>query len=296
MIRSLRKPGLGLAAAASWSLATRSASAQEGVTTNLEGKVVLITGATAGIGESCAYKFAELKSKLVLVGRRADRLQSVKDGILKKHPGLKIHCHPLDVSDIANVMALPHELPSEFAEVSVLVNNAGLALGVESVDTNSIGDMQTVMNTNVNGLIAMCRAFLPGMKERGEGHLINMGSIAGHLTYATGSLYCASKYAVKGFTDAARHDLVGTPIRVTHISPGLVGDTEFSVVRMGGDSTKAKAVYANIAALRPEDVADNVVYAATRPRHVQIADIVMFATNQSGPRDLARVGPSLGGK
>jgi len=297
MLRSIiRKPGVGLAAAWSLSLATRSASAQESRATNLEGKVILITGATAGIGESCAYKFAELNSKLVLVGRRADRLQTVKDGILKKHPGLKIHCHPLDVSDIAKVMALPSELPSEFSAVSVLVNNAGLALGVASADTNSISDMETVMNTNVNGLIAMCRAFLPGMKERGEGHLINMGSIAGHLTYATGSLYCASKYAVKGFTDAARHDLVGTPIRVTHISPGLVGDTEFSVVRMGGDSTKAKAVYADIAALRPEDVADNVVYAATRPRHVQIADIVMFATNQSGPRDLARVGLSLGSK
>lgn len=289
----LRRFARPVAAAAS--LSTAGASYNQGASSklSLEGSTVLITGATAGIGESCAHRFAEEKSKLVLVGRRADKLESVRRDILKLHPELKVHCVPLDVSDIDKVMALPSSLPAEFANVSVLINNAGLALGVAAADTNSIADMETVMATNVNGLIAMCRAFLPGMKARGEGHLINMGSIAGHVTYATGSLYCASKYAVKGFTDAARHDLVGTPIRVTHISPGLVGDTEFSVVRLG-DASKAKAVYQDIVALRAEDVADNVVYAATRPKHVQIADIVMFATNQSGPRDLARVGPSMG--
>lgn len=263
-------------------------------TTNLDGKVVLITGASVGIGAACAYRFAELNSKLVLVGRRVDKLQEVKDGILKLYPATKIHCHALDVSDVSKVMALPDSLPSEFQKVEVLVNNAGLALGVATADTNSMEDMETVMRTNVHGLIAMCRAFLPGMKERGAGHIINMGSIAGHTPYTTGSLYCASKFAVLGFTSSARHDLVGTPIRVTHISPGIVSNTDFSVVRMGGDVGKAKAVYAEIEALLPDDVADNVVYAATRPAHVQIAEIVMFATNQSGPRDLARVGPSLG--
>ena len=301
------RPGRGAAAAGAgavaFSAASASASASAGggggsssTPTNLEGKVVMITGATAGIGEACAWRFAELKSKLILVGRREEKLKSVRDSILKQHPGLPIHCVTLDVGDVDKVMALPAALPAEFSQVSVLVNNAGLALGVAGADNNSMVDLETVMQTNVIGLIAMSRAFLPGMKARGEGHLIQMGSIAGHTPYATGSLYNASKFAVKGFTDAARHDLVGTPIRVTHISPGLVSDTEFSVVRMGGDASKAKAVYADIEALRPEDVADNVIYAATRPRHVQIADIVMFATNQSGPRDLARVGPSLGGK
>ena len=141
----------------------------------------------------------------------------------------------------------------------------------------------------------MCSAFTPGMKERGYGHIINMGSIAGHQAYATGSVYNASKFAVLGFTSAARHDLMATPIRVTHISPGLVGGTEFSNVRLSGDISKAKAVYDNIAALQPEDVADNVIYAATRPSHVQIAEIIVLCTNQAGPRDLARVGPSMKG-
>ena len=260
----------------------------------MKGKTVLITGATAGIGKATAFRFAELESNLILVGRRTEKLQEVKDEIKNHHPSVKVHVHTLDVSDVERVAALPSALPAEFQDVAVLVNNAGLALGVAAADANSMEDMDQVMRTNVHGLIAMCRAFLPGMKARNEGHIINVGSIAGLVSYATGSLYCASKYAVKGFTDSARHDLAGTPIRVTHIAPGLVGETEFSVVRMAGDVGKAKAVSADIAALQPNDVADNIVYAATRPKHVQIAEITMFATNQSGPRDLARVGPLLG--
>lgn len=263
--------------------------------TDLSQKVVLITGASGGIGEACAYRFAELDSKLVLVGRRSAKLQEVKSGILARHPGCKILCITLDVADPAAIMALPGQLEgSGFADVCVLVNNAGLALGVGTADAHSVADMETVMNTNVLGLMTMCRAFLPGMKTRGEGHVVNMGSVAGLHAYTTGSLYCASKFAVAGFTSSARHDLVATPIRVTHIAPGMVSGTEFSVVRMGGDESKAKAVYADIEALSPEDVADNVVYACTRPRHVQIAEIVMYATNQAGPRDVARVGPSMG--
>lgn len=285
---------LGVSAVAN--LATTNATAQaEGHTQNpLKGKVVLITGATAGIGKVTAFRFAELDTKLVLVGRRTDKLHEVKAELARAHPSVKVHVHTLDVGDIAKVLATPSAMPAEFQDVSVLVNNAGLALGVASVDTNDMDDAHKVMQTNVHGLIAMCRAFLPGMKQRNEGHIINIGSIAGLVPYATGTLYCASKFAVKGFTDAARHDLAGTPIRVTHISPGLVAETEFSVVRMAGDVGKAKAVYADIEALKPEDVADNIIYAATRPKHVQIAEITMFATNQSGPRDLARVGPSLG--
>jgi NADP-dependent 3-hydroxy acid dehydrogenase YdfG len=201
----------------------------------------------------------------------------------------------MSVTDLDAVKRLPSELPSEFANVCVLVNNAGLALGLASVDTNSLIDAQKMMDTNVLSIIAMCTAFAPGMKERGDGHIINMGSIAGHYAYSSGTMYCASKYAVRGFTEAARHDLVGTPVRMTHISPGMVGNTEFSNVRFNDDS-KAASVYNNVVALHPDDIADNVVYAATRPAHVQIAEFMIYPTNQSGPQVIARVGENLGGK
>lgn len=261
--------------------------------TSIQDKVVLITGATSGIGAACAMRFAENGAKLILVGRRADRLQAIRGEILSLYPRTCIHIVPLSVTDYDAVQALPSQLPKEFQEVDILVNNAGLALGVNSVETNAIADAQKVIETNVLGTIALSSAFLPGMKARGRGHLVNMGSVAGHYSYATGSVYCASKYAIHGFTLAARHDLIATPIRVTHISPGLVGNTEFSNVRLGDDN-KAAAVYDNIQHLDPDDVADNVIYAVTRPAHVQIADIIVYCTNQSGPRDLARVGPSLG--
>jgi 3-hydroxy acid dehydrogenase/malonic semialdehyde reductase len=263
--------------------------------TDLTDKVVLITGATAGIGKACAESFADHGSKLILVGRRAALLEELKTTLIKTHPNLRVHVVALSVADSKAVEALPASLPVEFRNVSVLVNNAGLALGVTSVDANIVADAEQVLQTNVMGVIAMCRAFLPGMIERGEGHLINMGSVAGHYSYATGSVYCASKYAVRGFTEAARHDLAGTPIRVTHISPGLVGNTEFSNVRLKDDE-KAKLVYANLEALVPEDCADATIYAATRPAHCQIADVILYCTNQSGPRDVVRLGQSMGKK
>eukprot|EP00596_Hydrurales_sp_CCMP1899_P000870 CAMPEP_0119038566 /NCGR_PEP_ID=MMETSP1177-20130426/7553_1 /TAXON_ID=2985 /ORGANISM="Ochromonas sp, Strain CCMP1899" /LENGTH=301 /DNA_ID=CAMNT_0007001311 /DNA_START=52 /DNA_END=957 /DNA_ORIENTATION=+ len=261
--------------------------------TDLKNKVVLITGATAGIGMACAWQFAELGSKLILLGRREDRLEELKKAIIDEHPDVKVHVVAMSVTDKQKVAELPSTLPSEFSKVYCLVNNAGLVLGVSAVEGNNVENAQTVLDTNVLGVISMCSAFLPGMKERGEGHVVNMGSCAGHYAYATGSIYNASKFAVRGFSEAARHDLAGTPIRMTHISPGLVGGSEFSLVRLG-DQSKADAVYAGIVALSPEDVADNVIYAATRPAHVQIAEIIMYATNQSGPRDVVRVGESLG--
>lgn len=269
--------------------------ARKKVATDLRGKVVLITGATAGIGKACAESFADQGSKLVLVGRRRAVLEELKASLLKKDSSLRIYCADISVADMQAVENLPYVLPAEFKDVSVLVNNAGLALGVNSVGDNNMQDAMQVMETNVMGTIAMCRAFLPGMIARGEGHLINMGSVAGHYAYATGSVYCGSKYAVRGFTEAARHDLAGTPIRVTHISPGLVGNTEFSNVRLKDDN-KAALVYANLEALIPEDCADAVIYAATRPAHCQVADVMLYCTNQSGPRDIVRQGPSLGKK
>ena len=261
--------------------------------TNIQNKCVLITGATVGIGKACALQFAEHNCRIILVGRREELLKQVQNEINLLHPKCKIHTVSISVNDLDAIEKLPFTLPKEFQDVSILVNNAGLALGVTSVENNNTKDAKTVIDTNVMGVIAMCSAFLPGMKERGEGHIINMGSVAGHYAYSTGSVYNASKYAVRGFTEAARHDLAGTPIKVTHISPGLVSNTEFSNVRLKDDQ-KAKAVYDNIEALLPDDVADNVIYAVTRPRNVQIADIIVYCTNQSGPRDLHRVGSGLG--
>jgi len=264
--------------------------------TSMDGSTVLITGASAGIGESCAWKFAELNSKLVLVGRRKHRLEELKGQILAEYPQARIHLESMDVQDTEACMALPTKLPKEYQNVDVLVNNAGLALGVATVANNDIKQGKQMLDTNAMGVIAMTRAFLPGMIKRNRGHVINMGSIAGSMFYGTGSMYCASKAAVQAFTTAGQHDLKDTPVRMTLLSPGLIGDTEFSVVRFSGDSGKASNVYADIVALHPDDVADDVVYACTRPAHVQIADIKVFATNQSGPKDVARVGPNLGAK
>lgn len=238
----------------------RRAFNEPSVSSPLTNQVVLITGATAGIGEACARRLAKHNVKLVLLGRRDEKLKQLKSDLIKQYPYLAVHTVAVSVTDLDAIAKLPQTLPNEFKEVDILINNAGLALGVTSVENNNVKDAETVINTNVTGMIAVCSAFLPGMKERGRGHLVNMGSCAGHYAYSQGSIYNASKYAVRGFTEAARHDLINTPIRVTHIAPGLVSGTEFSQVRLKDDA-KAKAVYDNIEALQPDDVADNVEYA-----------------------------------
>ena len=193
------------------------ASSSRYQTNVLKDKCVLITGANVGIGKACAERFAEHDCRLILLGRRDELLKSLKKDLLNQYPKLKLHTVAVSVTDLDAIKALPSTLPKEFQDVSILVNNAGLALGVTPVESNNVEDAKTVIDTNVVGVIALCSAFLPGMKQRGEGHLINMGSVAGHYAYTTGSVYNASKYAVRGFTEAARHDLAGTPIRVTHI-------------------------------------------------------------------------------
>jgi len=261
---------------------------------DIAGKVVLITGATAGIGEATAWRFAEAGSKLILLGRRAERLDQLKQALVEAYPGLpEVLTVPFDVQDLARVATLPEDLPASHRDVDVLVNNAGLALGTASVDETDMANVVQMLNTNVTAVIGFVRAFVPGMKARGRGHLINIGSIAGHEAYAGGSVYCATKHAVDAFTTAARHDLVGTPVRVTQISPGMV-NTEFSTVRYGGDSAAAGKVYADMVPLVAADVADNIIYAATRPAHVAIADMIVWPTNQAGAKNVARVGASLG--
>lgn len=262
---------------------------------SVEGLTVLITGATAGIGEATAWRFAEAGCKLILLGRRAERLDALKTALMNAYPSLpEILILPFDVQEIEKIATLPQSLPSSHNDVDILVNNAGLALGTAPVQENSMADATQMLTTNVSAVIAFTRAFIPGMRARGRGHLINIGSIAGHESYAGGSVYCATKHAVDAFTTAARHDLVGSPVRVTAISPGMV-NTEFSTVRFNGDASKADSVYADIEPLVAADIADNVLYAATRPAHVQIADIICVATNQSAAKSVARVGPSLGG-
>lgn len=263
---------------------------------DLKGVPVLITGATAGIGQATAWRFAELGCRLALCGRRTDRLEALKAELLARFPGLpEPLALTLDVSDMAQVKALPEQLSTGgMPEVDILVNNAGLALGVASAEENEIENIQTMLQTNVLGVMALVSTLGPGMKERGRGHIVNVSSVAGHEAYQGGSAYCATKHAVNAFTIAARHDLAGTPLRVTAISPGMVA-TDFSVTRFAGDEEKAKKVYEGIVPLVAEDVADQIIYVTTRPRHVQIADILSYATNQGHAKYVVeRKGPSLG--
>jgi len=263
---------------------------------DLAGVPVLITGASSGIGAATAWRYAELGCRLALVGRRSERLEALKSDLLAKFPALPPPLPvTLDVSDLPAVKALPEKLAEAgMPEVDILVNNAGLALGVSSADENDMLEVQTMLQTNVLGVMALVSAFGPGMRARSRGHIVNISSVAGHECYVGGSAYCATKHAVNAFTIASRHDLAGTPIRVTAISPGMV-ETEFSQVRFGGDAEKAKKVYEGILPLVAEDVADQIIFATTRPRHVQIADIISYATNQGHAKYVVeRKGASMG--
>uniref|UniRef100_A0A7S0UK52 Ketoreductase domain-containing protein n=1 Tax=Polytomella parva TaxID=51329 RepID=A0A7S0UK52_9CHLO len=253
---------------------------------DIEGYTVLITGASSGIGEACAFRFAEAGCKLILLARREERLQNIKSQLTSTYQ-VPVHIVAMDVRDIKAIEALPDQLPEEFSKVDILVNNAGLALGVAPVVDNQIEDVVAMLETNVTATVVFTKVFVAGMIARGRGHLINISSVAGKESYPGGSVYCASKHAVSAFTASARHDLVGTPIRVTSISPGAV-KTEFSAVRYKGDQAKADAVYDGFVPLCAADIADNVIYASTRPEHVQIADILVFASSQASARGLAR--------
>lgn len=255
---------------------------------SIAGQVALITGASAGIGEACAWRLAEAGCKLVLIARREARLAALQHAIQHHYPGVAVHTLAMDVQDLEAIAALPQQLPDEFREVDILLPNAGLALGVAPVHELDMEDAQTMVNTNVLSVMAFVRAFTPGMVARNRGHLIFMSSIAAHEAYSGGSAYTATKHAVDAFANSARHDLVATDVRVTSISPGAV-KTEFSVVRFKGDEGKADAVYEGIRPLLASDIADNVLYAATRPPHVQVAEILVFATYQSSAKGLARV-------
>lgn len=241
-------------------------------------KIVLITGATSGIGEACAYKFAEGGYDLILTARRADKLDTLRATLVSR--GTNVKTLVFDVRDAEVCAKVLAELDGTWQNIDVLVNNAGLALGLDKCHEGDPEDWETMIDTNIKGLLTMTRLVVPGMVKRGQGHVINIGSVAGDAAYANGNVYCATKAAVKTITDGLRIDLADTPIRVTNVKPGLV-ETNFSTVRFHGDSQRAESVYKGITPLTGADIADVVFYAASAPKHVQIAEVLVLATHQA---------------
>lgn len=245
----------------------------------MEKKIVLITGASSGIGEGCARKFAMNGYRLILNGRNVEKLNAVKKELLEKY-GADVYLLPFDVRDRQAARAVLESLPEEWKAVDILVNNAGLVIGVDKEHEGNLDEWDIVIDTNVKALLAMTRLVVPGMVERGRGHVINMGSIAGDYAYPGGSVYCACKAAVKALSDGLRIDLVDTPIRVTNIKPGLV-ETNFSVVRFRGNREAADNVYKGIRPLTGDDIAEVVYFAAAVPEHIQIAEVLVMPANQA---------------
>lgn len=237
---------------------------------------VFVTGATAGFGAAIARRFARDGAKIIATGRRKERLDA-----LKKELGNQVLTLVLDVRDREQVAKTVAELPSEFAAIDILVNNAGLALGLDPAPKANLDDWDTMVDTNCKGLTYVTRAVLPGMVERNRGHIVNLGSTAAEWPYPGAHVYGATKAFVHQFSLNLRSDLLGTAVRVTDIQPGMVGGTEFSQVRFHGDEKKAAAVYEGTQALTPEDVADSVHWAATRPAHVNINTIQLMPVCQA---------------
>jgi 3-hydroxy acid dehydrogenase/malonic semialdehyde reductase len=245
---------------------------------------IFVTGATAGFGSAIARRFVAEGHRVVIAGRRADRLDA-----LQAELGDAALPLTLDVRERAAVEAAVASLPADFAEIDVLVNNAGLALGLEPAQAADLDDWETMVDTNVKGLMAMTHALLPGMVARGRGHVINLGSTAGEWPYPGGNVYGATKAFVRQFTLNLRADLVGTGVRATDIEPGLCGGTEFSTTRFKGDQAKADAMYANTQSLTAEDIADAVCWVASRPAHVNINILQLMPQTQAfGPLAVKR--------
>lgn len=240
-------------------------------------KTALITGATSGIGEACARKFAEGGYNLILTARRAEKLAEIKAQL--EAEGTKVRTLVFDVRDAEAAQQAIASLEPEWQTIDVLINNAGLALGLEKEYEGDPEDWNTMIDTNIKGLLTMTRLIVPAMVERNEGHVINIGSVAGDAAYAGGNVYCATKAAVKTITDGLRIDVAESAVRVTNVKPGLV-ETNFSNVRFHGDNARAENVYKGIIPLTGADIADVAFYAASAPKHVQIAEVLVLATHQ----------------
>ena len=244
----------------------------------LQNKIVMVTGATSGIGASCARQFAAQGAHVIITGRRAERLHALKQQLEQQYH-INVLSLTLDVQDHQAVKAAMADLPPAFEQVAVLVNNAGLAAGLADVVDGDVDDWEQMIDTNIKGLLYMTKALLPGMLARQEGHIINIGSIAGRHAYAKGNVYCATKYAVKAISRSLAQECIGTGVKVTDLAPGIC-ETEFSLVRFKGDVQKAKTVYEQYQAMTPDDVAETVVFCTTRPPHVNISDLTVVAVDQ----------------
>ena len=248
-------------------------------------KIVLITGATSGIGEACARKFAQGGYDVIITGRRAQLLANLKKEL--EAEGVRVLALAFDVRNRNAATAAINSLPLEWQQIDVLINNAGLALGLEPEYEGSFEDWETMIDTNIKGLLTMTRLVVPRMVKRDSGHVINIGSVAGDAAYAGGNVYCGTKAAVKTITDGLRIDLAHTSVRVTNVKPGLV-ETHFSNVRFHGNDTRAEKVYEGVKPLTGTDIAEVVFYAASAPAHVQIAEVLVLATHQANGSVLHR--------
>jgi len=243
-------------------------------------KTVFISGATSGIGKACAERFAKENYNVIITGRRKDRLESFEKE-LRDNYGIEVHSLCFDVQDKEAVFAAVQQLPVAWQNINILINNAGLALGKKPFDEADMDDWETMLNTNVHGLLYVSRAVLPFLKKAGQAHIINMGSIAGKEVYENGNVYCAGKFAVDAINKSMRIDLLKHGIKVTGIHPGAV-ETEFSLVRFKGNEQKATATYQNFVPLTADDIADTIFYCASLPAHVCINDLVITCLQQAG--------------
>ena len=242
-------------------------------------KIVFITGASSGIGAGCARKFASQGASVILNARNEEKLSALKEELEQQY-GARVCLLPFDVRDRKTAAEALASLSDEWKAIDILINNAGLVIGVDKEHEGNLDEWDIVIDTNIKSLLAMTRLVVPGMVARGRGHIINIGSIAGDAAYAGGSVYCATKAAVKALSDGLRIDLVDTPLRVTNIKPGLV-ETNFSVVRFRGDKDKADNVYKGIRPLTGDDIAETVYFAASVPEYMQIAEMLVMPTYQA---------------
>jgi len=253
---------------------------------NLEGKIVFITGASSGIGEACAKEFAQLKANLILAARRLDRLKKLADELEKEYQ-IKVKCLEVDVRIFDDVQNKFNSLESTWKKVDVLVNNAGLAKGLDKVYEGKLSDWDEMIDTNLKGLLNVTRVVSPVMVERQSGHIINIGSTAGHEVYTFGNVYSATKFAVKSLTQSFRLDMLDKGIKVSSVDPGMVY-TEFGKVRFSGDEPRAEQVYKGITPLSPNDVAEAVVFCASRPANVNINEIILTPIQQASSTQVYR--------
>jgi 3-hydroxy acid dehydrogenase / malonic semialdehyde reductase len=241
-------------------------------------QIVLITGASSGIGAACVKYFAQAGAKLILAARRIEKLQQVVESL--NIPASDVHLIQLDVRDRIAVESAISHLPAQWSNINILVNNAGLSRGLDKIHEANFQDWEEMIDTNVKGLLYVTRNVLPGMVQRNQGHIINIGSIAGHQTYPGGNVYCSTKAAVKSISEGLKLDLIGTQVRVTSVDPGMV-ETEFSNVRFHGDNQRADKVYQGLTPLTPDDIADVIFFCATRPPHVNINEVILMPVDQA---------------